>query len=532
LGPVFSRIERAIRQQPLEAALALVAIAVSLYVVVAPLAAVRYPPITDLPFHAAHTSALRHYADPSWHFREQFELHPIAVPYLSMYAIGAALMLLLPAVTATKIAGGIMLALLPAGLAVLLCGMKRSPLGALACLGLVWCSLTNWGFLNFMGALGLFAMAIGWALLQLRRPSRLRALALALTLVALFFTHIFRFPFGLAAVVGTVVVMAPALRRFRPIVLPMLPSLGLLAAWLVVRPKELGPAFGPLSVHWERLPEFARVLFGSFNDPAEQAAVDRWVRILAIVFALSAVAWLVERRPLSQPPAWWWFPLGATLIPLCCALVFLGLFLVLPMQMGAWWYVYPREATATAFISLAAFPSLPRAIWLRTPVVGALAFAALAMTRVVVANYRAFEPSTQDYYAITRELPQAPKLLYLVFDHSGSTRTTTPYIHLPAYVQAERGGWLSFHFAVWGASPLGYRSPDARDAVVPPKTPLRWEWTPQVFRVNTHGTFFDWFLVRQRSSPDGLFRDAPSIERVDHRGMWWLYRRRTEGVDR
>ena len=107
-----------------------------------------------------------------------------------------------------------------------------------------------------------------------------------------------------------------------------------------------------------------------------------------------------------------------------------------------------------------------------------------------------------------------------------STRTTTPFIHLPAYVQAERGGWLSFHFAVWGASPVQYRSPDEPGAVVPPPVMTRWEWKPQVFDLKKQGAFFDWFLVRQGRSSDYIFSADPTIERVDHQGSWWLYRRR------
>jgi hypothetical protein len=62
--------------------------------------------------------------------------------------------------------------------------------------------------------------------------------------------------------------------------------------------------------------------------------------------------------------------------------------------------------------------------------------------------------------------------------------------------------------------------------VVPPPVPLRWEWTPHLFDVRRHGQFFDWFLVRHPFSPDRLFAADPSIERVDHVGTWWLYRRR------
>ena len=71
-----------------ESALVLAALGAALYVVVYPFLVVTYPPITDLPFHAAETSIFRHYFDPAWHFREQFTLHPFDAPYLSMYLVG------------------------------------------------------------------------------------------------------------------------------------------------------------------------------------------------------------------------------------------------------------------------------------------------------------------------------------------------------------------------------------------------------------------------------------------------------------
>jgi hypothetical protein len=280
--------------------------------------------------------------------------------------------------------------------------------------------------------------------------------------------------------------------------------------------------------HKERGAEFVGLLTGAFYDPAERAAFDRFFRIalaVAVICAIAGVVSMIAKRPRPHEIAW---SAGAVVIPLACAGVFLGLFYTLPMQMGVWWYVYPREATAAALLALGAFPDLPRSFWLRAPLAAALALGGIGVARVVVDNYRKFDPTTRDFAAITQQLPRAPKLLYLVFDHGGSTRTSTPYIHLPAYVQAEKGGWLSFHFAMWGASPITYRPRDEPGAVVPPPVPLRWEWTPQIFDVRRHGAFFDWFLVRQGRSPDALFAADPTIERVDHVGGWWLYRRRSQ----
>lgn len=525
----FPRIARAVTRSPLESALALAAIAAAVYAVALPFTAARYPAMTDFPLHAAQAGTLRHWFDPSFHQQDQFELHPIEVPYISMYALGAALMLVFPMLTAVKIAAAVMLALLPAGLAVLFHGMKKSPLLGLLGLGVVWMNLTQWGFLNFVGALGLFAMTVGLTLLLVDRPSRGRQIALALALVALFFTHIYRYPFALSAVLGAAIVMYPETRRIRPIVAPLLPAIALFVVWLRVRPEVLAAGMGPLTVHAARLGELTGYLGGSFHDPAEKIVFERFFRVSAVVavisLALGLWARLEGRSRLTARSTLRWDAL-ALAVPLSCAAVFLLCFLVLPMEIGLWWYVYPREATAAVFLLFGAFPDLPRALLPRAALTAALASGGLGVSAMVAKNYAAFEPATGDFDAITRQIPRAPKLLFLVFDHGGSTRTMSPFLHLPAYVQAEKGGWLSFHFALLGGSPLRYKPRGAPGAVVPPTPPLRWEWTPQVFNVGRNGAFFDWFLVRRAASPDALFKDDPSIERVDHQGTWWLYRRR------
>jgi len=520
-------IATSIRRRPLASTLAIVAIAASLFVIAYPLSAARYAPMTDLPFHAAQSSALVHFFDPSFHLRDQFELHPLAVPYLSSYVLGGLLMFVVPPWIAVKIAGGVMLALLPAGLAVLFRGMKKSPLLGLAALPFAWSFLTHWGFLNFVGALGLYAMSLGAALLVLDKPSPRRRLGLAAVLVALFFTHIFRFPFAVAGVLAAGIVMYPATRRFRPILLPLVPSLALFAVWLRVRPAAISAPLDLSHIDLGRLREIPRlVLDGGTTDPAEAAAILTSYRVLGVAFVLALVAFVLDGRSLKWNRRAFAFATGSTILVLGCTGVALLGFVVLPMEIGTWWYVYPREAITVAFLALGALPDLPREKLLRAPLVLGLAIAPLGLARVTATNYRVFDAATEDFHRITRAIPEAPKLMYLIFDHSGSKQKHSPFMHLPAYVQAERGGWLSFHFAVFGASPLVYRERDEPGAVIPPPVPTRWEWTPHKFRVLQHGLFFDWFLVRSRNSPSMAFRDDPSIIPVDHVGTWWLYRRK------
>jgi hypothetical protein len=242
-----------------------------------------------------------------------------------------------------------------------------------------------------------------------------------------------------------------------------------------------------------------------------------FVLTTAVLFAFGIL------RLRSWPKGNWVVP--AHVIVALLILLSLGLYLILPMEIGVWWYVFPREITAALFLLPALLPNLPRKTWAHLGFVVWSAIAIAPIGELVTDAHREFSASTVHFRQIIRELPMAPKLLYLVYDHHGSRARTTPYIHLPAYVQAERGGWLSFHFAQLETFPYRYRDATDPNAVVPPKTPLRWEWTPELFQLDQHGHFFDWFLVRKATPPDGLFASDPSIRRVAHFESWWLYHR-------
>src|ERR1700761_1341744 len=123
LRAAFARLDRAVARAPLESALLAVAASVTLWAVGAPFPAAPSPGMTDLPLHASGAAVLRHYFDPAYHFREQFELQPLAVPYISLYALGAAFMLFLSPIVAVKAAAAVMVGLVPAGLAVMFHGM-------------------------------------------------------------------------------------------------------------------------------------------------------------------------------------------------------------------------------------------------------------------------------------------------------------------------------------------------------------------------------------------------------------------------
>jgi hypothetical protein len=493
------------------------------YVVGAPLWAASYPMMTDFPFQAAASSVVRHYRDPSWHFQEQFVLQPFAVPYVTPFALSAFFMLVLPPVVATKLATALLLALLPVGLMVLCWGLRKTPFLGLWGLVPVWSALTHWGFVGFMAALGLFAAAIGLGLRAADRPTPRAQIALVVVLVLLFFTHVFRFPLALAMLALTAAIMSRRVDTLRGLIIPLAVGGALFFAWWLSRPELLASGLHLLwPPRWTRLVEAPSYLSDIFVDDVDTAMFRRAGLLFVMTAAALGAFGLVRLR--SWPKGGWVVPAHAVVG--VAIFVFLTLYLTLPMDIGVWWYVFPREITAAVYLVPALLPNLPRRTWAHLGFVIWTAIAIAPIGELVAQAHREFATTTVHFREIVRELPKAPKLLYLVYDHEGSRARISPYVHLPAYVQAERGGWLSFHFAQLGTYPLRYRDAGDPNAIVPPTTPLRWEWTPEQFRLEEHGSFFDWFLVRRIGSPDGLFASDPSIERVAHFESWWLYHRR------
>lgn len=509
--------------QPLSWLAWICAVAAIVYVVGAPFWATEYPMMTDFPFHAASSSVFRHYLDASWHFKEQFVFQILSAPYVSFYGLAAVFMLVLPPLGATKLAAGLLLALLPIGLMVLCWGLRKSPLIGLWGLVPIWGVVTHWGFIHYIAALGLFATTLGIGLRLAERPTpKLQGLLVAV-LVLSFFTDVFRLPSILLMLWVTTLVMRGRVDSVRGLAIPTAVASVIFVVWWLTRGDPIAGAVGwfrPPS--WGRLVDGGRYAFDIFIGDGDTEMFRR----VGLLFVLTAVVLFVlaALRLRSWPRAGWVVPAHA--IVGVAILLFLGLFLTLPMERGVCWYVFPREITAAVFLVPALLPNLPRKTWAHLGFVVWTAVAVAPLAEYVADAHREFGTTTTHFRAIVSELPKAPKLLYLVYDHEGSRAQSSPYVHLPAYAQAERGGWLSYHFAQFESSPFRYRDASDPEAMVPPETPVRWEWSPQLFQLDEHGAFFDWFMIRRAASADPLFSSDPAIVRVAHFENWWLYHRR------
>ena len=162
--------------------------------------------------------------------------------------------LVLPIALAVKLATVTLLSLLPIGLAVYCRALKKSPTMGVAAGFLVWGTLTHWGFISFLGALGLSLMGTGVAFMVVGGRRAGEAVALGVIGVLLFFTHIAEVPPFLAALALVTAVMAPISTGSRAVIVAALPTAALFLLVVGVRATPLSAELGAHPRSWTHRP--------------------------------------------------------------------------------------------------------------------------------------------------------------------------------------------------------------------------------------------------------------------------------------
>ena len=131
-----------------------------------------------------------------------------------------------------------------------------------------------------------------------------------------------------------------------------------------------------------------------------------------------------------------------------------------------------------------------------------------------------FDREARGFDDVIAQLPDAPRVYFLNQDVSGSVIETYAYLHFHAYIQARRGGLISFSFPelFWNI-PVRLRE----DAGIPVPTEES-EWSGQNFYYNEVGNFYDFVLVRGPEKRPGVdpLADSP-YERIYSNPPWELY---------
>ena len=207
----------------------------------------RFPPMVDLPQHAAQISLFLNLQDPKFHFAYLFDTH-LFTPYLFGYALIAAVTPLMGIVTASKLVISIALAGFPVANRHFLRAAGADPYWAWLAFPVLYGFSYQWGFINFIVAapIGLLFLSVVWR--QQRRTNVQSALLMIIMLYLLFFSHVLILALfgGIAAIYWWC--LARRFKDFLQMAWPLLTPLPLLVGWIVI---NQGHPMSKLPIEWD-----------------------------------------------------------------------------------------------------------------------------------------------------------------------------------------------------------------------------------------------------------------------------------------
>ena len=486
----------------------------AIVVLAAPCLFLAYLPMTDLPQHAAVMSILKNLGDPAFDFDAYYETTPDRSLYFFTYGIALAFAKIVPLEIAVRIVVFLSAIAYPLGVLAVLRATGRPGALALLSLPLMYSRTFFWGFANFNLALGMALIAV--ALLERGVRGVRGEVALAALCIALVLTHTYGIAilFGYAClwlVVGDRRALLARLPALSPLVL------GALAWFLLGHDVEGRGGIRFLSLA-DRVRHFEDSLIGSYPN---------WSDEILVVAMLGAIAFFAARTfPWNRAR---WRELGR------CERIFalysglnLALYFALPTHLPSWHHIHFRHALlAVAFLPLIAqAPDGPGA---RKAAIALLTTLTLLTFAIHWSHLIRFDREARGFDDVIAELPDTPKVYFLNWDQEGTVTETHAYHHFHAYIQARRGGLISFSFPelFWNIPVRVHENAGI------PRLNVGSEWNARLFDYDEVGDLYDYMLVRKRADQRGVESLAKfPYERIYSNPPWELYRHLPdEGVE-
>jgi len=461
-----------------------------------PFLLVKFPPLTDLPQHAAQIRLFGEaLSRPDSPYRIQW-----MTPYSLVYTVIGASWLVFGPENAGRFGMLIIALVWIVMLHLLAARLKRPPLAASLASLLFFGHILYWGFYQFAFGWPLF---IGYLLL-LRVDFRSRSkegLAFLGAWIILYFTHIFWF---LVAVAWLGVTHVFIRRDFKRLVLRAagaIPLFALAAAWY---PNLAAYGFKSQTV-WATVP-FERLLpnwlvdasFGGLKGALEPV-------FFGLIVVWVFLAWLPNRKGFLAK--------ADRALLLLSALLFILAFILPDKHTNTIRFCQRWVPPGLAFLLL----GLPEIKVRKSALTIAVVASLVAFFALTSLNWVAFERSELSGLGESlAALHQEPRLIGLSYMKESAIVRGRPFIQVFSYAQVYRGGELNFSFADFGPSLVIYRTPRQ----------LAWtsglEWFPERAK-KSDLLFFNYALVSGDDKLHASVARDRTLAPLTSSGRWRLY---------
>jgi hypothetical protein len=464
-----------------------------------------YPPMVDLPEHAAQVALLHNLHDPAFRFVGLFWVNWFT-PYLFGYMLVYTLAPLVGIVTACKLVVALSVAALPVTTAVLMRETGADTYWALLTIPAMYGFSYNWGFLNFLVATPIGLLFLAFVIRHTRKPTLGSTIWVALLSILLFFSHALIYLFFGAIACLYVALETGSLRKAALAVSPTAAALPLTLLWYLRTRTDPGAQAAVVwDLGWLSSPDphaWGGRLTGFF--PRLLGVWPFWVSV-AIGIAFFALPFLAGARLNRRAAAW------APLV-ICATVIMFA-----PSGGHSGWAFYHRFTVfALPFfvIGLERSPAV-RPIW-RVAVI----FLLIGWMAVTISASRLYAAEARGFTQVLSAMQPGERALSLMFIKTSEASPAPVFLHFPAWYSATKQGVVDMNFAVFPVVLVRYRTS------VPPPDPTVSEWHPQTFRWREwRGGDYRYFVVHAPLDLGyRLFAWAPCpVSLVARSDSWWLY---------
>jgi hypothetical protein len=468
----------------------------------APAWIVKYPPLQDLPFHVSTLRQIHSYGDPAFGFKEDFFLNLTGTQYALYYVVGSAIAYVVGVSKATVVLMSLYLGGTVLAVRALLRALGKDERATLFVIPLLVNVMFLYGLLPFVGAIPLMFLSLAVTVRYVERPTRQRAIVLAVLTVALFYAHVV--PYALFGIGFAALFPWSRPRRWIAVGLPVVPSLFAVVWWVVLsqQGKESAGALRDAFRHPPFLEAMARV--GQWSCDVFRDTSDEWHFIALGFVALLAVGLSQGEREAAKPTA-----RALVVIPLACMVLYFST----GSMLGDVW-LFSERFPVPGLMSLVPIVRMPTGGrgWFVTALALALG---VSSTVNVCKHFIAFQlEEVGDIDEAIDVMEPRAHVCALIFDRSSTIVNDVPFMHFGSYYQARKGGVIQFSNS--GALYWPVRFKPGRFPPPGTRPRLRWEWMPEQVSIQELYPYYDYVLTR-----GGAFSPPPGTFHLAWRGRHW-----------
>ncbi len=483
----------------------------------------HFPPMVDLPQHAAQVALFLNLNDPAFPFAEQFQLNLFTPGLLGYFLVGI-FTPLLGIVLACKLVVWLALATFALSTRFLLKQTGADTYWAWLTFPVMYGFAFQWGFLNFLITvpLGILFLALVWR--QVESCNWRSSLMVVLVLNWLFYCH--ALVMALFVLVALVYWLFSS-RNFRDFIKyawPLATLAPIVIAWFIITSKHsLSSSPVEWDLSWLNTADGYYAYIASWADRADPG----WGRITGFIprmlgerpgLLVTALGILLFALP---------FIAGGRiaksrvrLIPLISVTLVI---LFLPSVLFGNVFTVQRFALLAMPLFLVMIdaggnptPMQRNLRWL-APLI------AVGWITHMSINALQFNKDAEGFQTVLSKMQPHKQAISLIFARDDTHSISPTFIHFPAWYSAINAGVTNPSFAETYMQPVIYRPEYVSKARF-----QGFAWNPGWFNWQKHeGYLYDYFVVRAKEDVSSfIFRTAQCrIRLVTHSGLWWLYER-------